>query len=359
IGTVVIYNQLNYIHSMNIGFNKEQVLILENTNGLNGRTGDFRNELLKIPGVKNVTITGFMPISGARNTQGYVVTPTFDGKNFNLMDQFLVDENYIPTLQIHLAAGRNFSAQFPSDSGAVIINEAAARILGKGNPINKKIYLIANLNPQKLVPYTVIGVMSNFNFNSLHKQVTPLVLNMQPDNAGMALRINTRDIPNLLGQIKNRWKAMAPAQPFSYYFLEEEFNKQYAAEQHEGDISLIFSALAIFIACLGLFGLVTFAAQQRIREIGIRKVLGADVPDIINLLSKDFVRLIFISILIASPVAWWMMNRWLQDFAYRTTISWWIFVVVGLSALLIALATTIFKTTRAALANPIKSLRVE
>ena len=357
IGTVVIFNQLNYIRSKNLGFNKDHVLVLQNTYAVN--TQAFRHELLQMPGVKSTTITGFLPISGNRGEQGFVTSPVFDGKNFTIMQQWPVDENYIPTLQIHLKSGRNFSPEFPSDSGAVVINEAAAKLFGIGNPLNKKLYEIKDLTTGRLISYTVIGIISNFNFNSLHEQVTPLVLKLYPDNGSIAIRINTADIPGLLSQIKAKWKTMAPSEPFSYSFLDDDFNKQYNAEQRTGTISLIFSALAILIACLGLFGLVTYAAEQRTKEIGIRKVLGAAVPDIVSLLSRDFVKLIIISLCIASPVAWWMMNRWLQDFAYRTNISWWIFVATGLLVLMIALITSIFQTIKAAVSNPVKSLRTE
>ncbi|MDP4284192.1 MAG: ABC transporter permease [Bacteroidota bacterium] len=359
IGTVVIFNQLNYIRNKNLGFNKEQVLILKNTYALNSQAKAFRNELLQMRGVKNATISGFLPVSGNRGEQGFVTSPVFDGKNFTIMQQWAVDENYIPTLQIHLKSGRNFSPEFPSDSDAVVINEAAAKILGNGNPINKKLYEIKNLKTGNLLANNIIGVISNFNFNSLHEKVTPLVLKLRQDNGSIAVRVNTADITGLLMQIKSKWKTMVPSQPFSYSFLDEEFAKQYNTEQRTGTISMIFSILAILIACLGLFGLVTYAAEQRVKEIGIRKILGAAIPDIMSMLSKDFVKLILISICIASPVAWWMMNRWLQDFAYRVNISWWIFVVIGLLVLIIALMTSIFQTIKAAIANPVKSLRSE
>lgn len=357
IGTVVILNQLNYIRNKNLGFNKDHVLVLQNTYAVNTQT--FRHEMLQMPGVKNATVTGFLPISGNRGEQGFVTTPVFDGKNFTIMQQWPIDENYIPTLQMHLKSGRNFSPEFPSDSDAVVINEAAAKLFGVGSPLNKKLYEIKDLTKGKLLSNTVIGVISNFNFNSLHEQVTPLVLKLYPDNGSIAVRINTADIAGLLSQIKAKWKAMAPSQPFSYSFLDEEFNKQYKAEQRTGTISMIFSILAILIACLGLFGLVTYAAEQRVKEIGIRKVLGAAIPDIMSMLSKDFVKLILISICIASPVAWWMMTRWLQDFAYRVNISWWIFAGTGLLVLLIAFVTSVFQTLKAAMANPVESLRTE
>jgi putative ABC transport system permease protein len=208
-------------------------------------------------------------------------------------------------------------------------------------------------------PYHVIGVIKDFNFNSLHDQVAPMVLTLQQDNEAMAIRIGTNDIPGLLSSIKSTWKSMTKGQPFSYTFLDEEFNKQYSADQRMGHLFLVFSVLAIVIACLGLFGLVTFAAEQRTKEIGVRKVLGASVGGIIRLLARDFLRLIVVAMLIAFPIAWWAMDKWLQDFAYRTSIGWWMFAVVGGVCLLIALFTISFQAVKAAVANPIRSLRAE
>jgi len=359
IGTLVIYNQLQYIRNKDLGFNKEQVLTLQNTYALNNNTKAFTNELLQMPGVKNITSSGFLPVNGSRSAQGFINVPQFDGKNFTLMQAWPVDESYLPTFQIQLKSGRNFSSQYPTDSTAVIINETAAKLFGGADPVNKKLYRLGDLSTGKLVAYNIIGVIKDFNFNSLREQVTPLVLNLQQDNGGMAVRIRTSDIPGLLNGIKTKWKSMAPSQPFSYAFLDEEFNKQYSVDQRRGKISLLFSILAILIACLGLFGLVTFAAEQRIKEIGIRKVLGAAITDIFMLLSKDFVKLLLLSICIASPIAWWAMNKWLQDFAYRTSIGWWMFVAVGAICLLIALVTISFQLTKAAVANPVKSLRTE
>lgn len=354
--TLVIYDQLNYIQHKNIGFNKEQILVIPNTKALDENINTFRNELLQMSGIKNVTVTGFLPVAGDRGSSGFVTSPSFDGKNFTLMQQWHVDENYIPTLQLQLQSGRNFSKEFRSDSAGLVINESAAKYLGS-NPVNKKIYRIGNLSTGQLTAYTVIGVIKDFNFNSMHEQVGPLVLSLQADNSSMAVRVNTSDISGLIEGIKSSWKTMAPSQPFSYSFLDDEFNKQYNAELTTGKISVTFSILAILIACLGLFGLVTYAAEQRIKEIGIRKVLGAAFFDIIRMLSKDFIRLIFLSICIASPIAWWAMNRWLQDYAYRIEITWWMFVLVGFVALLIALATVSFQAVKSAIANPLKSLR--
>jgi putative ABC transport system permease protein len=312
-----------------------------------------------MPGVKNVTSSSFLPLNGNRTSNGFVTSPPFDGRNFTLMQSWPVDERYLPTFQIQLKSGRNFSALYPTDSTAVIINETAAKLFPGVDPVNKKLYQIDDLTTGKLSAYHIIGVIKDFNFNSLRDQVGPLILNLRQDNGGMALRISTRDIPGLLNEIKGRWKSMVSTQPFSYAFLDEEFNKQYSTDLRMGKIFFIFSILAILIACLGLFGLVTFAAEQRIKEIGIRKVLGAKITDIFELLSKDFVKLLLLSICVASPIAWWAMNKWLQDFAYRINIGWWMFVAVGFICLLIALVTISFQAIKAAVANPVKSLKTE
>lgn len=359
IGTLVINNQLKYIRNKDLGFNKEQVLTLQNTAALNNNTKAFINELLRMPEVKNITSSGFLPVTGSRTTQGFTIVPQYDGKNFTLMQAWPVDDRYLPTFQMQLKSGRNFSAQYPTDSTAVIINETAAKLYAGVDPVNKKLYRIGDLSTGKLVAYNIIGVMKDFNFNSLREQVTPLVLSLQQNNEGMAMRISSGDIPGLLNRIKAIWKSMASSQPISYAFLDEEFNKRYGVDQRREKIFLLFSILAILIACLGLFGLVTFAAEQRLKEIGIRKVMGAAVPDIFVLLSKDFIKLLLLSICIASPIAWWAMTQWLQDFAYRTTIAWWMFVAVGAICLLIAMITISFQLARAAVANPVKSLRAE
>jgi putative ABC transport system permease protein len=359
VGTLVIYRQLDYIRDRDLGFNKDQVLILQNTGSLGLDARAFTNELLRIPGVRDVTSSSFLPVSGSRTEEGFVKSPHFDGKNFTIMQGGGVDERYIPTFQIELKGGRNFLAGYPTDSAAVIINEAAVKIFGSADPLNKKLYRIEDLATGKLTAFNVIGVIKDFNFNSLREQVKPLALTLHPDNGNMAVRLATRDIPGILGQIKNKWTSMAGSQPFGYSFLDEEFNAVYRTDQQTGKIFLLFSILAIFIACLGLFGLVTFAAEQRIKEIGIRKALGAAIPDILKLLSKDLVKLLLLSVFIASPIAWWTMNKWLQDFAYRIRITWWMFAEVGMLCLVIALATISLQTIKAALANPVSSLRSE
>jgi putative ABC transport system permease protein len=202
-------------------------------------------------------------------------------------------------------------------------------------------------------------VVKDFNFSSMHDKVGPLIIELGENYGRVAMRINTKNIPALISLVQNKWNSMAPGQPFSYSFLDADFNKMYNAEQRTGKLFITFAVFAIFIACLGLFGLVTYAAQQRIKEIGIRKVLGASVSEIVTMISKDFVKLVLIAFVIAFPVAWWMMNKWLQSFAYRINISWWVFVVAGLLTIAIALITVSFQAIKAAIANPVKSLRME
>lgn len=358
-GTLVIYSQLNYIRNKDIGFNRRQVLIIEHSNALGGQAAAFRNELLQISGVQNATSSGFLPVNDIRSNDAFFTSPALDAKTAISMQNWSVDENYIPTLDIKMLQGRNFSPQFPADSTGIIINEAAAKFLATKDLLNKKLYEIKDVNTKALYELQIIGVVKNFNFSSLRDVITPLALKLGKDNGNISVRINTSDIPNVLAQIKNKWKAIAPLQPFDYSFMDEDFNKLYTAEQRAGQIFITFAALAIIIACLGLFGLITYAAEQRIKEIGIRKVLGASVNNIAGMLSKDFLKLVLIASLIAFPVAWWSMNKWLQDFAYRINISWWIFLLSGIIALVIAVLTVSSQTIKAALKNPVKSLRTE
>jgi putative ABC transport system permease protein len=358
-GTIVIYNQLNYIHNKDIGFNRNQVITINHTNALGNQAETFKNELTQISGVQSATMSGFLPVNYTRNSNTYFTSPTLNANTGITMQSWTVDEYYIPTLDLKMIAGRNFSQQFPTDSTGVIINEAAAKFLATKDLLNKKIYTIGDMQTNSKIDFHIIGIVKNFNFSSLRDVVSPLALFFGKDNGGISVRVNSTDITNVLTQIKNKWKAMAPSQPFDYSFMDDDFNKLYTTEQRTGHIFITFAVLAILIACLGLFGLVTYAAEQRIREIGIRKVLGASVSNIAGMLSTDFLKLVIISAAIAFPLAWWAMNKWLQGFAYRVNISWWVFVIAGVLALLIALITVSFQSIKAAIANPVKSLRSE
>jgi putative ABC transport system permease protein len=359
IGTLVIYLQLNYIRNKDIGFNRSQVLIIKNTDALGSQAKVFEDEIKKLNGIENGTMTGYLPTSGWRSDSPLFPDATTDTKNAVSTQIWRIDENYIPTLGMKMVQGRNFSVNFPTDSSGIIINEAALKLFGFKDPLNRPLYYMNDFPKKDLTKYHIIGIVKNFNFNTLREEVTPLCFLYQPQNSSMAFRVHSANMPNLISMIQNKFKSLAPEQPFSYSFMDEDFNKTYSNEQRMGGISMTFSALAILIACLGLLGLITFAAEQRAKEIGIRKVLGANGRNIVSMLSKDFLKLVFIASLIAIPLAWWAMNKWLQGFAYRIQISWWILVSAALLAVLIALATIFYQAIKAALANPVNSLRSE
>ena len=363
IGTIVIYDQLDFIQRKKIGFNRDQVLVLHSTYTLDKQIKSFRQELIKIPGVENATISGDLPTSSGYNQSGWFRDASLDAKSVAVMTNFGIDENYIPTLGMQLQSGRNFSKDFPTDSLGIILNETAVNLLGFKEPLKEVLYR-PSFNDgagayTKAIPYHIVGVVKDFNFSSMHDKVGPLIIQYYENWQSIAMRVSTKNIPSLISQVEDKWNSMAPGQPFHYSFMDADFNKIYNAEQRTGKLFISFAVFAILIACLGLFGLVTYAAEQRTKEIGIRKVLGAKVSGLVSLLSKDFMALVLIASLIAFPVSWWTMNKWLQSFAFRIAISWWIFALAVLIAIVIALGTVSIQAIKTAVANPIKSLRTE
>ena len=355
VGTLVIYSQLNYIRNKDLGYNREQVFVLKNTSALYLHAKSFKEDVLKLGGVKSGTMTSFLPTANSNNTEIYVKEGATSSSQTTALATWYVDEDYIPTLGMKVADGRNFSKGMLTDSLAVVVNEAAVNMLGYRDPLNKTI-------KEGNLTFRIIGVVKDFNAGSLRNKIEPLVLRLGEDRGALALRISTQNIPALIAQIETLYRnadALMAGQPFSYTFLDDDFNHLYQAEQNTGRIFISFAFFAILIACLGLFGLVTYAAEQRTKEIGIRKVLGASVANIVSMLSGDFLKLVGIAAIIAFPAAWWGMNRWLQDFVYRTTISWWVFAAAGLLALIITIATVSFRAIKAALMNPVTSLRSE
>jgi putative ABC transport system permease protein len=359
IGTIVVYRQLHYIQTRNLGFNKDEVLIVNGVGALNNNMVPFKNDVLQLPGVSSGTLSGYLPVTNSYrsdntwSTEAVMTTKTgFDMQNWQ------VDYDYVKTMGMQIIKGRNFSKDFGADSSAIIINETTANIIGFKDPIGKQLFRAVD-QQGRIGSFTIIGVVKNFNFETLHQEVGPLAFELGTGGGLASFKVNTSNINQLIAQVREKWKSVAPSLPFSYRFLDDSFNEMYRNEQRVGKIALVFSALAIFIACLGLFGLATFIAEQRTKEIGIRKVLGASVQGIVQMLSKDFMKLVAVSFVIAAPTALYFMNKWLQDFAYRVTISWWIFVVAGLAALFIALITVSFQAIRAAITNPVKSLRTE
>lgn len=359
IGIVVIYNQLNYIRNKKTGFNREQVLVVHDTQILGSKSKLFKEEVKRSGLASHVTMTGYLPTSMYRNSDVVFKDAAASASNSISLQIWSVDEDYVPTLGMEMLTGRNFSRELASDSSAVIINEAAARLLGYTTPIGQTVYMPDGLMGTRNAPYTIVGVIKDFNFNSMRETVSPLLLQYKFDRGSVAVRLAAGNMNAAVDKLRSIWKQLAPEQPFQFSFMDEDFNRIYEAEQRTGKISMAFSLLAVLIACLGLFGLAAYAAEQRTKEIGIRKVLGASVTGIVQMLSKDFLKLVLIGAIIAFPFAWWAMNNWLQHFAYRSAISWWVFAGTAGITLLIAILTVSFQAIRAALSNPVDSLRNE
>ncbi|HEX4374528.1 MAG TPA: ABC transporter permease, partial [Puia sp.] len=358
IGTIVVYQQMKFIQNKDLGYNKEQLLTIPNSYALGKDEQVYKNEMLKDPRVVNATTSWYKP-AGPTNNNNALAYPQGNDNLVMTSIEYRVDENYIPTMGMQILTGRNFSKDLATDSLGIILNETAAKALGFGvMNATGKIVIRENGDRGTNVPYHVVGVVKNFNFKSLHETVSPLVMVLEPEG-GLIFKIKTTDVNGLLATMKKQWDKYNTGEPFTYSFMDDLFDKTYSAEQKTGTVLNIFSVLIIFVACLGLFGLATYTAEQRTKEIGIRKVLGASVTDVTQMLSKEFLKLVLIASLIAFPVAWYGMNKWLQSFAYRINISWWIFVVAGFAALFIALITVSYQAIKAAIANPVKSLRTE
>jgi len=356
VGTTVVYQQLRFIQNAKLGYDKEQVLVLQETNRLGQNEQLLKTQLLQDSRVVNATVSGYIP-AGPSFNNNFMVYGDDNAKQFVKGIRYDVDEDYIPTLGMAMVAGRNFSPEFGTDSSGIILNETAAKELGWGKAAVG--HTIKSSNDGGKRTYRVIGIVQDFNFKSLHERIGPLMMTLGDNSGAMLVKVKTRDLPALLTSVEKQWNALTPDAPIEYSFLEENFAATYRAEQKTGKILGLFAGLTIFVACLGLFGLATFTAEQRTKEIGVRKVLGASVSGIVALLSKDFLKLVAISILIASPIAWYAMNAWLQDFAYKIDIGWWVFALAGLLAVGIALFTVSFQSVRAALRNPVESLRNE
>jgi putative ABC transport system permease protein len=359
VGTLVIYNQLNYIRNKQLGYNREQALVIKNTYSLYLHANSFKDDVLKLHGVEAGTMTSYLPTSAPEVSEVYSKDAAKSPSQTVTLSSWTVDEDYIPTMDMKMAAGRNFSKAYLSDSTAVVINEAAAALLGFVKPLDKKLYLG---NDNQMYAFNIIGVVKDFNFGSLRNKVKPLVMRLGIERGSMVFRVTTHNLPAVISQIENLYHnadANMAGQPFAYSFMDDDFDHLYQSEQNTGKIFIYFTFFAILIACLGLFGLVTYAAEQRTKEIGIRKVLGASVANIVGMLSGDFLKLVGISAVVAFPIAWYAMNSWLQGFAYRTTISWWVFAAATLLAVIITVATVSFRAIKAALMNPVASLKDE
>ncbi|WP_374949101.1 FtsX-like permease family protein [Mucilaginibacter sp.] len=362
-GSCVIYQQLNFVMNKDLGFNKAQTLTFHISKSVRGRVDALKQQLLQNPNIESVGIAG-NPI-GNNNIGGGDFNLGADGKatsQSKIVQNLLIDADFIPTLQIKMADGRNFSNGNISDvKDAIIVNQTLVKELGWKNAVGRRVN--TGMDEQgKVISQTIIGVVKDFNTYSLQHKIAPMVLGMPAetnDKDNVYVRISKNNIAASLGFITRVYNTFDNENKAEFHFLDQNFAAQYRTEQRQGTILLIFTILAISIACLGLFGLVTFTAEQRIKEIGIRKVLGASVASIVNLLSTDLMRLVIIATVIACPIAWYAMSTWLQDFQYKIAISWWVFVLAGTGAALIAMATVSLQAIKAALSNPVKSLKSE
>jgi putative ABC transport system permease protein len=354
ISVLVVYLQLNFMRGQDLGFSKDQMMILD-TYGDPAKEA-FMQTVGALPNVKSVTMSSSVP--GGGNPGAYSQIQNVKGEmQIANLDLYFVDWDYIKQFNIKMAAGRAFSRDFQTDTTqAMILNESAAKQFGYRTPQDA----VGRNFDQWGRKGKIIGIMKDFHFKSLQDEIKPLSMRIEPKGCNLvSVKISANNLPATISVIEKKWNTLMPSRPFSYFFLDEFFDKQYRAEQRFGQLFLNFAILAIIISCLGLLGLASYSTMQRTREIGIRKVLGATVPNIVNLLSRDFLKLVAVAVVIASPVAWIVMHRWLQDFAYRIPIFWWVFVVAAITAALIALITVSFQAIKAAVSNPVVSLRSE
>jgi len=350
IGTLVINNQLKYIREKELGYDKSFVFSF-GMRDMQKNYDALRAELLRTPGIYGVTSSSDNIINIGNNTGD----TDWDGKAPNtlfLIHPMYIDKYYMDFFKVKLAAGSGFSG-YKTDTAHYILNETAVNATGITNPIGKR-FKLHDING------TIIGVVKDFHFASLKQKIEPAVFAYQPGNDWrISIRTTGKDAPKAIAAVSKIWKQYNPAFPFDYKFLDADYDNLYKTDQRSGTLFSAFAVIAILVSCLGLFGLATYTAQVRIKEIGIRKVLGASVGNITAMLSKDFLVLVAVSLLIASPVAWFAMNKWLQNYAYRISIGWWVFALAGVAAVLVASATISFQAVKAALTNPVKSLRSE
>jgi putative ABC transport system permease protein len=361
VGTIVIYRQLSYLQTKSLGLDQERVVTFPSNPQLLEKWEAFRAELLNSPLVMEASRSSRLPSTRLLDNLGGTSAQIGDTlqESSASLKYIGVDFDFVPTYKLRLAAGRNFSREYSTDSlEAFLINEAALRAIG---------WPSAEAAVGKRLSYggrntaRVVGVISDFHFESLHQHIAPMIFMIPRQSTGfnqVAVKVSG-DTRAALAHIQSIWGRFVPDFPLDYDFLDQQYGQLYEAEQRQGRLFTVFAGLAIFIACLGLFGLVTFAAYRRTREIGIRKVLGASGVSIVGLLSREFLLLVVLAFLLAAPVAWWAMHRWLENFAYRTSVEWWMFVLAGLAATAIALFTVGYQSLRAAWSDPVKSLRSE
>jgi putative ABC transport system permease protein len=358
IATFSILNQLSYIQNKKLGFQKDQVLIVHNAYMLRENREAFRNAVLESPEVRNASFSGFLPTSSNRSSTVFFPDAVIDQERGVVSQNWRVDYEYLDVFGLELADGRFFSKEYGTDSLAMVINETAAKLFGITS-LEGAIIGDFNDDASALERYTVIGIVEDFHFESLRDEIGPVIMRLGNSTGYMSMRLNAEDYEATMNRVETSWDELAPGQPFEYSFLDDRFTNMYEAESKLGDIFSVFAGLAIIIACLGLFGLAAFTAQQKTKEVGIRKVLGASMVQLIYLMSREVSVLILISFVVASALGWLGVNWWLQTFTYRPPVNIGIFLLAGLGAFLIALLTMSYQSVKVAVANPVKALRNE
>ncbi len=359
IGTLVVSKQLHFIQNKDLGYSKDQVVLVNNMERLGEQAASYKEEVQQLAQVTNASLSGFVPTPSYRSDSSYFMEDQLNQESAVNMQGWRVDFDYINTLDLQMVAGRAFDPTITTDSTAIIINESALAVTGLDaqSILGKRIF--NGIGEDGTTVFTVIGVVKNFHFESMRNNVKPLSLQIGRSNGNLVVKLKSGDFSTALKQLQELWDARSPSLAFDYQFMDASFNQVYENEKRLGNIFVIFTSLSIFIACLGLFGLAAFNAQKRVKEIGVRKVLGASVGQITYRLSFDFLKLVFIAVLISLPIGWFAMNRWLEDFTFRINIGPWEFLIATFIAVLIALLTVSYQSIKAALANPVKSLRTE
>jgi len=358
IGITVIGSQMRYVRNTDLGFNKEQTLLVKiDNNDFYAGKAHFKSEVQNNPAVMGISLMSGEP-GGFHDVHSFEAEAK-PGEKLMFSTEFS-DDDLVKTLGLKIIAGRDFSLQFPTDSvAAVLINRTAALKLGYSNPADAVGKWIKNVNRDN-ARRSIVGVVEDFHFGSLKEQIEPMVFSTGEDKRVAVIRIKPNsNIPDVVKSTKAAYASVVPGYPFEYNFLNETFNKHYSDDIKQGAVLSAFSAIAIFIACLGLFGLASYTAVKRTKEIGVRKVLGSSVQNIVVLLSKDLLKPVLLGTIIAIPIGYYAMYKWLQNFAYRVSIEWWMFFIAAMAAVLIALITVSVQAIKAAVANPVKSLRTE
>lgn len=365
--TLVVFQQVNYIRNKDLGFQKDQVLVIDDVDATGNQVESLRNEIKRLKAVESVSLSSYLPTPSARGgttyfLEGAIGEDLFKSEKAMIIEQWQIDYEYVPTLNLQIIAGRNFDPKFGADSASLLINESVAKILGvtPDKAIGLRVTSDFHRPDKENMEYlTVVGVVKNFHFESMRNQIDALSLVLGKNANKMMIRLKPGDFAGAIAGIEAQWNKVASGQPFHYYFMDDSFNDTYKDELKLGRIFITFTLLSLFIACLGLFGLATFSAEKRSREIGIRKVMGASIRQIAYKLSIDFLKLVAIAVVIGLPLSWLIMNRWLEAFSYRVDIGVWTLVIAASIAALIALLTVSYQSIRASLANPVKSLRSE